>query len=281
MKYQMLVLDIDGTLTTSDKTISPATLEALLRLQQEGFYVVLASGRPTAGILPYANLLRLEEFGNYILSFNGAKILNVRTNEVIYDKTLPESVIPILYQEALDSHIGLISYEGDDVIAATPIDQYMEYEARINQISIREVNDFPSYVTFPVNKCLMTGEPEHLLTVEKRLKDRFHGFLSIYRSEPFFLEIMPQNIDKAKSLQRLLNALGLTQEQMICCGDGFNDVSMIEFAGLGVAMANAQEIVKQSADYITSSNNEDGIVAVIEKFIKPTNINQTNEHIIG
>ena len=269
MKYQMLVLDIDGTLTTSDKTISNKTLEALLCLQQEGFYVVLASGRPTAGILPYAKLLQLEEFGNYILSFNGAKILNVRTNEVIYDKTLPENVIPILYQEAIDSHIGLISYEGDDVIAATPIDQYMEYEARINQIPIREVKDFPSYVTFPVNKCLMTGEPELLLAVERRLKKRFHGFLSIYRSEPFFLEIMPQNIDKAKSLQRLLNALGLTQEQMICCGDGFNDVSMIEFAGLGVAMANAQEIVKQSADYITSSNNEDGIVAVIEKFIKP------------
>ena len=113
----------------------------------------------------------------------------------------------------------------------------------------------------------MTGDPETLIPVEKRLKNHFHGLLSIYRSEPYFLEIMPQNIDKAASLQRLLGALGLKQEQMICCGDGFNDITMIEFAGLGVAMANAQEVVKKSADYITSSNNEDGIVAVIRKFL--------------
>lgn len=266
MNYQMLVLDIDGTLTTSEKKISPATQEALLKLQKEGIYVVLASGRPTAGILPYAKELKLHEFGNYILSYNGARILNLKTNEIIYDKTLPANVIPLLYEEAISSKTGLISYEGDGAIAATPIDKYMEYEAHINRIPIREVPDFPSYVTFPVNKCLMTGEPEHLVSVEERLKKQFHGLLNIYRSEPYFLEIMPQNIDKAASLQKLLGALGLTQNQMICCGDGYNDVSMIEFAGVGVAMANAQDVVKDAADFITGSNNEDGIVAVIEKY---------------
>lgn len=266
MNYQMLVLDIDGTLTTSEKIISPATQEALLKLQKEGIYVVLASGRPTAGILPYAKELKLHEFGNYILSYNGARILNLKTNDIIYDKTLPANVIPLLYEEAISSKTGLISYEGNGAIAATPIDKYMEYEAQINRIPIREVPDFASYVTFPVNKCLMTGEPEHLVSVEERLKKQFHGLLNIYRSEPYFLEIMPQNIDKAASLQKLLGALGLTQNQMICCGDGYNDVSMIEFAGVGVAMANAQDVVKDAADFITGSNNEDGIVAVIEKY---------------
>lgn len=266
MNYQMLVLDIDGTLTTSEKTISPATKSELLRLQQDGIYVVLASGRPTAGILPYARELKLQDFGNYVLSYNGARILNLKTNEMIYDKTLPTHIIPILYEEAVRSGVGLISYEGDGVIAATPIDRYMEYEAQINRIPIREVPDFSSYVTFPVNKCLMTGEPETLIAVEARLKQQFHGLLSIYRSEPFFLEIMPQNIDKAASLQKLLGSLGLTQNQMICCGDGYNDVSMIEYAGVGVAMANAQDAVKDAADFITHSNNEDGIVTVIKKF---------------
>lgn len=268
MNYQMLVLDIDGTLTTSEKKISPATQEALLKLQQDGIYVVLASGRPTAGIMPYAKELKLQEFGNYILSYNGARIINLKTNEIIYDKALPANVIPQLYEEALLSHTGLISYEGDGVIAATPIDRYMEYEAQINRIPIREVPDFPSYVSFPVNKCLMTGEPEELVYVEECLKQKFHGLLNIYRSEPFFLEIMPQNIDKAASLQKLLGALGLTQNQMICCGDGYNDVSMIEFAGVGVAMANAQDVVKNAADFVTDSNNEDGIVKVIETFFK-------------
>ena len=100
------------------------------------------------------------------------------------------------------------------------------------------------------------------------LQKKFHKLLSIYLSEPFFLEIMPQNIDKAHSLQKLLSSIGLTADSMICCGDGFNDISMIEYAGLGVAMENAQPIVKESADFITKSNDEDGILHVINTFLR-------------
>ena len=92
-------------------------------------------------------------------------------------------------------------------------------------------------------------------------------FTNIYRSEPFFLEIMPQNIDKAYSLGKLLEKLGMTKDQMICCGDGYNDLSMIQYAGMGVAMANANEQVKEAADFITLSNDEDGVVHVIQKFM--------------
>lgn len=267
MNYQMLVLDIDGTLTTSRKEISDATLTALLEIQKQGCKVVLASGRPTAGIIKFAQQLRLAEFGNYILAFNGARIIHCTTNQIIYDKTLPDTIIPALYEEALKNQVGIISYEGDSVIAGTEIDSYMEKEAFINSLPIRKVEHFPAYINFPVNKCLMTGEPAHLAEVEQKLKRRFNQLLNIYRSEPYFLEIMPQGIDKAHSLSRLLGSLGLSAEQMICCGDGFNDVSMIEYAGLGVAMANAQDTVKESADYITSSNDSDGILKVIKKFI--------------
>lgn len=267
MNYQMLVLDIDGTLTTSEKKISPATLEALLEIQKKGCKVVLASGRPTAGIRSFARELCLEEFGNYILSFNGARIINCKTNQVIYEKTLPASVIPALYEEAVNNGLGLLSYENDTAIAGTRVDTYMEREARLNGIPLKKAEDFVSYLSFPVNKCLMTGEPDDLVQIEQRLKKKFRGLLNIYRSEPFFLEIMPQHVDKADSLQKLLNSLGLTNEQMICCGDGFNDISMIEYAGLGVAMANAQDMVKSSADYITGSNDEDGILTVIREFI--------------
>lgn len=92
--------------------------------------------------------------------------------------------------------------------------------------------------------------------------------LNIYLSEPFFLEIMPKNIDKAQSLQKLLNSIGLTANEMICCGDGFNDLSMIEYAGLGVAMENAQPIIKETADFITRSNDEDGVLHVIDTFMR-------------
>lgn len=271
MDYQMLVLDIDGTLTTSKKEISPATLEALLTIQEEGYYVVLASGRPTGGMMRYANELQLKKYGNYLLSYNGARIMNCKTGEIIYQKTLPQNVIPELYQEALRWEVGIMAYEENCIIAGTPIDRYMAMESRLCTLPIKEVERFDEYVTFPSNKCLMTGEPERLVQVEAALKGRYHSYLSIYRSEPFYLEIMPQQIDKARSLQRLVTSLGLTMDQMICCGDGFNDVAMIEAAGLGVAMSNAQDVVKNVADYITDSNDNEGIVQVIQRFLKKEN----------
>ena len=179
---------------------------------------------------------------------------------------LPKTVIPEIYRAAIGYGAGLISYEGDDVIAATPIDPYMELEAHINGLLIRRVPDFADYITFPVNKCLMTGAPEYLAELERRMQKQFGERLSIYRSEPYFLEFMPPNVDKAKSLEKLLEKLSLTREETVCCGDGFNDISMIEYAGLGVAMANAQPPVQERADYVTASNDEDGIIKVIEKF---------------
>lgn len=265
--YKLLVLDIDGTLTNSEKKITPATLDALLLLQEQGVKVVLASGRPTAGIRALAKQLKLDHYGSFILAYNGAKIINCKTDEIIYQNIIPHHFIPQLYEAAIKHNVGIISYEGDCVIAGTPIDPYIEKEAYINQIPVKEVPNFPEYITFDVNKCLMTGEGTYLADVETKMKEEFGTKLSIYRSEPFFLEIMPQHVDKAYSLSKLLDHLQLTRDEMICCGDGFNDMSMIQFAGLGVAMANAQEKVREIADYITLSNDEDGIVHVIDKFI--------------
>lgn len=267
MAYEILILDIDGTLTNSKKEVSPKTLDAIIRAQEEGIKVVIASGRPTAGINKIAKTIKLDEYGGYVLSYNGAKITNFQTGEVVYNETLPEEMIPSIYEEAIDSHVGIITYEGNDAIAGNGIDKYNELEARINGIGLREVKDFPNYITFPINKCLLTGEPEHMAEVEQKMKERFGNFLNIFRSEPFFVEVMPQNIDKAYSLGKLLKHLDLERSQMIACGDGFNDLSMIKYAGLGVAMANAQEVVKQAADYITLSNDEDGVAKVIDKFM--------------
>ena len=135
-------------------------------------------------------------------------------------------------------------------------------------MDIVHTDDFVSSLTFPVNKILIPGEHDILVEIQQKLQDQFRSLLNIYFSEPFFLEIMPQNIDKAYSLQKLLNSLGLTADSMICCGDGYNDISMIEYAGLGVAMKNAQPIVKDTADYITKSNDEDGILHVINTFMR-------------
>lgn len=267
MKYKIIVLDLDGTLTNSNKEISAPTLEALLDIQQRGYKVALASGRPTPGITALANQLQLQQYGGYILSFNGAKIIDCRNNEVIFQKTLPLEVIPELYRVATSANVGIISYDDDRIIVGSEIDEYIQYESKINHIDMFKVDDFVKYINYPVNKCLMTGEHNVLLEVQKTLKKKYNSLLSIYFSEPFFLEIMPQNVDKAQSLLTLLNTIGIDSNEMICCGDGFNDISMIEVAGLGVAMENAQSAVKEAADFITLSNDNDGILHVIKKFL--------------
>ncbi|WP_346907008.1 Cof-type HAD-IIB family hydrolase [Faecalicatena orotica] len=271
MEYQMLVLDLDGTLTNSEKKITPPTKKALIEIQEEGKKVVLASGRPINGVLPLAEELELKKYGSYILSFNGARITRCSDGQLLYNRTLPRDVLKPVY-DITCSYPGLdiITYEGPDIISGIACNEYTEKESYINKMPVVHMDDFTGHLTFPVNKLLITGNPAVIEEAMEDLKKRFHKLLNIYRSEPYFLEIMPQNIDKAYSLQKLLSSLGLTADQMICCGDGYNDLSMIEYAGLGVAMENAQPIVKDSADFITRSNDEDGILYVIEKFMKET-----------
>lgn len=268
MDYEILVLDLDGTLTNSEKKISAPTKEALLDIQKQGKKVVLASGRPTQGVIPLAKELELGTYGSYILSFNGGRITNCKTNQILYNKTLPLDIIDGIYDMIKDYPVDILTYTDTCILSGINPNQYTELESRINQLPIVRADNILEELNIPANKFLITGDGTVISQLEAKLKERYHSFLNIYQSEPFFLEIMPQKIDKAYSLQKLLNSIGLTADQMICCGDGHNDVSMIEYAGLGVAMANAQPLVLQNADYITKSNDEDGVLHVINQFMK-------------
>lgn len=269
MEYQILALDLDGTLTNSQKEISKPTLDALIDIQEHGKKVVLASGRPTKGVLPLAKQLHLEDYGSYILSFNGARITDCRNEQVIYNKTLPGDILePLLSILGKYEGIDIVSYTDRHILSGFKPNQYTELESRINDMPIIETADFAAAIKDPVNKFLVTGEPETIAKIQQEIKDHFRSYLSVYCSEPFFLEIMPPQVDKAHSLLKLLSSIGLTTNEMICCGDGYNDITMLETAGLGVAMANAQPLVRERADYITKSNDEDGVLHVINEFMR-------------
>lgn len=266
MTSKALILDIDGTLTNSQKEITPATKAAIQELLKRGEKVILASGRPTPGMRRYEEELELQKYGGYLLSFNGARIIECSSGEIVCQNLLPLTILPGLYRFAEKNGCGLITYLGDEVISAFPRDQYVELEARINGLPIREVDNFVDFVDFDINKCLMTAPPEKAESLERELREKYGAVASIYRSEPFFIEIMPQNVDKAASLDKMLPVIGVGREETVCCGDGFNDISMIRYAGVGVAMGNAQQAVKDAADYITATNDEDGLVEVIHRF---------------
>ena len=267
MNYKYIVLDLDGTLTNSEKEITAHTHRTILKAQHLGVRIILASGRPTFGITPLAKALELHHYNGYVLAFNGGKIINCQTQEVMYEKVLDASYIPYLYKQAVKNGVTIISYDDESIITEDPTDIYVQKEAFLNKMPVRQVDNFVEAINFAPSKCLIVGEPEKLVKLEKELKRHLDGALEVYRSEPYFLEIVPLHIDKAKSLSLLFEKIGTTKEEVIAIGDGFNDLSMIQLAGKGVAMANAQESVKACADYVTLSNEEDGVAHAIEKFI--------------
>lgn len=268
MKYKIIALDIDGTLTNSEKIITDATKDKLIEFQRSGGKVILASGRPTMGIIPHAENLELKKYGGYILSFNGGCAIDCKSGEILFQQKLPLSVIPEIIDIIKGYSVGINTYEGENIIAGKCINEYTELEAKINGMNIKFVDDFTGYVNFDINKCLIQGDPAVILELEKILSERYSGRLGIFKSEAFFLEIVPNGIDKAMSIDRLLKMIGIQTKECIACGDGFNDISMIKYAGLGVAMSNAKQPVKDAADYITLSNDQDGIAHLLKKVIK-------------
>lgn len=265
--YEVIVLDLDGTLTNRDKVITPRTKSALMEAQKRGKKVVLASGRPTPGVLPLAEELCLKDYGGFVLSFNGGMIINCQTGEIVFSRLLPLEANEKIVALAKEHGVECLTYEGDHLIVSSKECPYAQKESWISHMPMHEEEDMTAYLNFQVPKFLLLDDGDYLALVEAKVKAALGKNFSVYRSEPFFLEILPKGIDKAQSLERLLEVIGCTRDEMIACGDGYNDISMIQFAGLGVAMENAVLPVRKVANYITDSNNDDGVGKVVEKFM--------------
>lgn len=264
MKYKLIALDLDGTLKNSENKITDETRKILIKAQQLGATIVLASGRPTPGLRHEAAALELEKYEGYLLSFNGAKVMDAKTRQTMFEQRLTIEQAKKAYDEAKKHNLAIMTYYDDAVYTEDVDDQYVNIEGHINDIEIKKAESFKSILRDPINKVLCTGDPEHVASVLEDYKSAFPG-LSIYRSAPFFIEVMAPNIDKAASLDKLVKMLHLTKEEVIAFGDGFNDLSLIEYAGCGVAMANAVDEVKERADVVTLSNDEDGIAYMLKK----------------
>ena len=264
--FRAIALDLDGTLTNHDKVVTPRTRQALLKAQELGTVIILASGRPTYGIVPVAECLELEKRGGYILSYNGGNIVNAKTGEKLFSQFLPDAVIPILYKYAKEKSHALLGYAGNEIITEMPDDPYVKEESRINKMNIRKVDNLLDALEPHPTKLLMTGDPTDMIKAEEELVEILGEKMDIFRSAPFFLELVPKGIDKAQSLLRLLSKINLTPADLMAFGDGYNDLSMLKLASVGVAMANAAPEVRADADYVTLSNEEDGVAEALLHF---------------
>ena len=269
--YDAIVLDVDGTLVGSDKMISDATRQAIIEAQKRGKTVAIASGRSISGIRKTAAAIQLEQFGGYVIAFNGTTVINCKTGECIYNQTLDNDMIKPVYEAAKEMQLGITVYhdEAKELLAGNGVDQYVEADAKACDIAIKEVPDLLRAIKFPVNKLLLSGEPDKMKEAERQLKERFGDKMSVFRSDPCYVEILPKFVDKSVAVDKLMKFLDIKRDKVICVGDSFNDLPMLRYAGKGVAMGNAQVEVKEAADYVTASNDEDGIVEVIQKFMTP------------
>ena len=267
MKYRVLVTDLDGTLVTEEKKITGRTKDAVREMMKQGGTLILSSGRPSHGIWHVARELELEQKGGYILSYNGGELLDCRDGSVKFSVTIPKNRIPEIIKLSRDYETAILTYEGDDVITESGEDFYVHGEARNVKMNVREVEDLISYLTFPVVKLMMVGTEEKIAEMEPIVREALGEEFSVFRSEAYHLEILPAGIDKGSGLRRTLEFLGDSAEECIACGDYDNDIPMVREAGLGVAMENGCPAIREAADYITDSNEADGVAKVIEKFM--------------
>lgn len=272
---KVIIMDIDGTLTNNEKVITPKTKAALIEAQKAGAILVLASGRPTSGLMDFAKELKMNENHGLLVSFNGSKVTDCETNKVLFNETMnieqgqavlehmkKFDVIPMVvkdnYMYVNDVYNNMIDYKGEPF-------NIIKYEGRNNKFKLCEKDDLAAFADYPLNKILTAGSPEYLEAHYKEMMEPFKDTLSCMFTADFFFEYTAKGIDKAKALDSVLIPMGYKKEEMIAFGDGHNDASMVKYAGIGVAMDNAVDALKEAADEVTLSNEEDGIAYTLEK----------------
>lgn len=268
MKYKLLVLDVDGTLLNNAKEITKRTLSALLKIQQMGVRIVLASGRPSYGLMQVAKTLELGNYGGFILSYNGCQIINAQNGEILFERRINPEMLPYLEKKARKNGFALFTYHDNLILTNDSENEHVLDEAGLNDLVVIEEEEFSTAIDFAPCKCMLVSDDEAaLVALEEHWKKRLSGVLDVFRSEPYFLEVVPCSVDKANTLGALLEHLGVKREEVMAIGDGTCDVAMLQLAGMGVAMGQAPDSVKVCADYITASNEEDGVAATVEKMI--------------
>lgn len=266
MGIKLIVLDLDDTLLNDELKITDKTKKALLDAQKNGITVALCSGRPTHGMMPIAKELELETLGGYVISYNGANIYNAKEHKLIHENNLSKEDIHRLYDLSVANNVGIHTYFEDVIVAQKPY-KYTKFESDLVGMDIMIVDDFKKAVDRDVVKAIMVDEPSELNKISDNLKSLVSDKMNVTFSKPFFLEFMDKGTDKGIAVKFLCEKLGIDIKDTIVFGDSFNDLPMLKVAGISVCMENGLDEVKEICDFVTKSNNDDGICFALEKYL--------------
>lgn len=267
MDYKLIAVDLDGTLYNDTPEISKATIDAMIKAQKMGIRVAIASGRPFPGLFHARDALKLQEHHGMLVSYNGGKVVDTTSHETLYENPIPHDLSIEVLNYLKDFPLVPMIDDGK-VIYVTDKNAYRVKEECLNDsMECVEVPSLTECLNFPLIKILTAIEPEKLPEIFQVIGKPYEGILDFEQSAPYYIEAVPHGTSKASGLSKVCEKLGIDKEQVIAFGDARNDLEMIKFAGHGVAMGNACEELKECADEITLSNNEDGIVHTLNHLI--------------
>ncbi|QUM81110.1 Cof-type HAD-IIB family hydrolase [Moritella sp. 5] len=265
--YKLVALDMDGTLLNSQGAISPRNKQAILAAIAQGTRVVLASGRPLEGMT-----WALEELGmigndDYVACYNGTLVYQVAGKKLLRSQTVTGADAKSLASLATKLGVYVHAFSLKHGLITPKHNYYTDHEAKINGLTITEVDFSTLSDDEEILKVMMIDEPEKLSAAIAQLPAEIYQQYNILQSAPFFLEFLHTDSHKGIGVKAIADQFGINADEVICMGDAGNDKQMLVYAGLGVAMDNASDDIKAIANHITASNDNDGVALAIEKFV--------------
>lgn len=268
---RLVAIDMDGTLLSSEHNVSALNRKALKIANEKGIKVVLCSGRRIHNLLDYAKELGIDGEEGFVVGNNGAGAMRIRDNKVVYENFMSAEEARVI-AEVCDSVNANYTIHTLDAAITPRENVYSTYETDLNNIPLTIMHPKALSDEAVVTNILVLDEVETLNGYEKVIMDAFKAQYRIIRTMPMYLEIMKMEVSKFKGIMAVADLYGITKDEVMSIGDAPNDLEMIAYAGVGVAMGNAQKVIKEAADYITRSNDADGVAYAMNKFL---NLNMT------
>ncbi len=263
-KIELIAIDLDGTLLREDKQVTRRTVQTIREVQKSGVHVVIATARPPRGMRYLAEALQID---SYWITYNGALVVNPKTNKNVLHQPLASAMVRKMIKLARKTDPKcVISLEILDKWYTDYVDDSLPTEIS-RQFAPDFVGPLDAFLHVPVTKLLVLAPPERIDKLRKALDSKFAGQMMSAITDDHLLQYIHKDADKSKALTYVANQYNIAPENCMAIGDAPNDVSMIRWAGLGVAMKSGWEIIHKHADIIAPSNDDDGVAHVIQKYV--------------
>lgn len=268
---RLIVMDIDGTLVNSQRQLTEKTKNALIRLEENGICLALASGRPYKGLIQLAKQLKMDEYKGILISSNGAKAEVLPSRTILFEHALPTELAKEVLEHLKQFDVYPMIEEGEymlvnnvyknEITCKGQTMNVIDYEAHSNGFLLKESHDLAKSVNFAPAKILTAGSDDYLQANYKAMEAPFKDRLDCMFTAPFYFEYTAKDTNKGAAIE----SLGYAKEQIVVFGDAQNDLPMFKKAGVKIAMGNAVDELKAAADIVVDDNNHDGIGKWIEE----------------